>query len=112
MEGRFFILIILLIVNIILPSSTYAAPALDPYTEENFWLLPHTKPAWFEADGNNSFYGKTVDGVYFTQTAVTNTEGIKLQRFSIGTAEVYISDRGIIEADSDLAAVSVYLALI
>ena len=94
------------------PAPLLAAPALDPYTPEHFWLLPHTEPAWFESDGVGGFYGETVDGVTFTQTIVANQAGIKLHRFNIGTAAIYISDKGVIEADNDLAAVSMYFTTI
>ena len=101
----------LILATMVLPVSAHAAPVLDPYTEEHFWLLPHSQPAWFETDGHGGYYGETTDGVRFTQSIVTNQTGIRLQRFTIGTASIYISDQGIIEgADSDLSAVSMYLA--
>ncbi len=102
---------IILVSGAIIPAPLFAAPALDPYTAENFWLLPHTQPAWFETDGNGGFYGETIDGVAFSQSSVANIVGIKLQKFSIGTANIYISNKGIIDASNDLAAVSMYLTL-
>lgn len=93
----------------LLPASLLAAPALDPYTSEHIWILPHTKPAWFESDGNGGFYGETLEGVAFTQSVIANQAGIKLHRFSIGTAYFYITDKGVIEAPSDIAAISIYL---
>jgi len=111
MKLRLFICAILL-VSAVYPTLLKAAPALDPYTAENFWLLPHTQPVWFEADQNGGFYGETIDGVSFSQSLITNDAGIRLQRFTIGTANIYISDKGVIDAPNDLTAVSMYLALI
>jgi len=69
------------------------------------------KPTWFLQDDDSGFYGETENGYTFTQKNVANAYSIRLQRFSIGDIFFYVSDRGIIEAQSDLAAVSVYLTL-
>jgi hypothetical protein len=81
------------------------------YTPDTFYTEPHAAPAWFEPDGIGGFYGETTDGTPFTQTLVLPDSGVRLQRFAIGLVYFYVSDRGIINAESDLTALSIYLAL-
>jgi hypothetical protein len=52
----------------------------------------------------------TATGKIFSQYLITNSLDIRLQRFSIDEASYYISDRGIILADSDTVALSIYLS--
>jgi hypothetical protein len=73
--------------------------------------LMSEKPEWFLQDGEGGFYGKTESGLDFTQKTIAAPYPVRIQRFNIGDIFFYISDRGIIEAPSDLAAVSVYLTL-
>lgn len=89
-----------------------AAPALNPYTPEYFWILPHTAPAGFEVTETGDFVGSTADGYVFTQIKVVASTSIRLEHFFIGTVDFYVSDKGIIKADSDVMAMSIYLTLV
>lgn len=90
---------------------------LDPnpgsafYDQDSFWNSPHDQPAWFEMDKEGGFYGETISGATFTQRAVVNKSNLRLQKFVIGTAYFYISDKGVIRAENDLTAVSIYFTL-
>lgn len=55
-------------------------------------------------------YGHLTSGVNFTQTNVSNDLGVRLQRFQMENAFWYVSDKGVIEAESDLQALSIYLS--
>lgn len=81
------------------------------YDMENFWTSTHDAPAWFEADGIGGFYGETVRGTSFSQHPVFTNTDIRLHKFAIEKAYFYISDRGIIQAEDDLRALSIYLSL-
>lgn len=78
------------------------------YTYENFFSVPHEPPAWFLMDNYGGFYGETIGGHAFSQKPITNDFGIRLHKFSIGTAFFYVSDRGVIAAESDVKALSIY----
>ncbi len=80
------------------------------YTQDTYWSSEHEQPAWFESDSKDGFYGETVGGTYFTQNPIINSSNIRLHKFAIGSAFFYISDKGIIKADGDLNAVSIYLS--
>ncbi len=82
------------------------------YTEEEFYTQPHPKPLYFIEDGSGGFYGVTENNITFTQTPVINNQGIRLHKFSIGEVIFYVSDKGIIQARSDLIAVSKYFSLV
>ena len=89
----------------------YAHAAVpDVYTNDNIWTSEHDKPVWFEQDAAGNFRGQTETGKWFTQRAITNTLNIKLHRFAIDEAFYYVSDKGIITADNDTVALSIYLA--
>jgi len=103
-------LMLVVMVVLVFPSGAFAAPALDPYTSEHYWILPHTKPAWFEGDGSGGFVGETIDGTSFSHRVVENMLNIRLHQFTIGAVSYYLTDRGMIEADSTLAAISIYLS--
>ena len=100
-----------LVCSFVVTPTALAAPALHPYTSEYYWILPHPEPAWFESDGAGGFVGATVDGTPFTHQVIENSSNIRLHKFSIGDVSYYISDQGVIKADSDLGAVSIYLTL-
>ncbi len=107
----FRLMLVVAMVGVLVPVvGTHAAE--QTYTQESFFTLPHTEPAWFTATANGGFVGETVDGYSFTHAVIPNTDGIRLHQFSIGTASFYITDRGIITADSTLMAVSIYLTLV
>lgn len=86
-------------------------PGYAYYTNDNFLTTPHAAPAWFTTDKTGGFFGVTTDGTSFTQQPITNALDIRLHKFQIDAAYYYISDRGIIYADSDLVALSVYFTL-
>lgn len=91
-------------------SGTFVAAAVpEVYTNENFQTATHEKPEFFERDRYGNFYGYTISGRLFSQVNVTNNYNIRLQRFAIDEAFFYISDRGIIYAQSDSVALSIYL---
>ena len=66
----------------------------------------------FSFDEYGQAVGATVSGIPFRQHNVANGYDIRLQRFEIGLAYWYVSDRGIIWAQSDLEALSIYLSRI
>lgn len=68
------------------------------------------QPAEFSQDAAGNWSGTTVSGTPFTQKNVENEAGIRLQRFAIGATSYYISDQGVIWADSNLQAISIYLS--
>jgi hypothetical protein len=70
-----------------------------------------TSPVASFVEVYNGFTGVLESGVVFTQMNVTNQLGIRLQRFEMESVRWWTSDRGIIHADSDLEALSVYLTL-
>jgi hypothetical protein len=86
--------------------SEAAIPAL--YTNDNFWTSEHDKPLSFSVDAFGNFEGVTETGKVFYQKTVENTRSVRLQRFSIDEAFFYISDKGIIIANSDEEALTKY----
>lgn len=84
-----------------------AIPAV--YTNDNFWTSEHDKPVFFEQDPLGNFFGSTATGKVFSQVNIENELGIRLQKFSIDEAYHYITDRGVIVAESDIEALSIYL---
>lgn len=89
--------------------SAQAAQIPETYTNANFWTSEHDRPVSFEKDKAGNFSGKTVTGKIFTQKNIVTNTNIRLQRFAIDEAFFYISDRGIIIADNNAKALSVYL---
>jgi hypothetical protein len=81
------------------------------YDMDNFWTTAHEAPAWFEADGTGGYYGATVAGTAFSQHPIFANSGVRLHKFAIGEAFFYISDRGVIRANNDLHALSIYFTL-
>lgn len=90
----------------------YAAPIPDTYTNDNFWESIHDAPVSFVGTGSGGYYGYTTTGKYFEQLPVVNDLAIRLHRFSIDSAWYYISDQGIIQAETDIIALSIYLGRI
>jgi len=101
-----FIVSLLAVITLLSGQTTFAY-----YTQDNFWTVKHEPPAWFETDALGGFFGETVDGQRFTQRPIILQSEIRLHRFEIGLAFFYISDRGVIIAGSDLAALSIYHTL-
>lgn len=67
-------------------------------------------PAWLMSDSLGGFYGETETGLLFTEQSVVNDYSIKLHKFTISDTFWYITDKGVIEAENDLVAISIYLA--
>lgn len=83
------------------------------YTQENILTTYQEAPASFSFNEYGEVSGATVSGIPFHQRNVlVDGYNIHLQRFDIGLAYWYVSDRGIIWADNDLAALSIYLSRI
>ena len=100
---------LLVVVAILAPLSVSAAVP-EHYTNANLFVSEHDKPVSLFFDGAGGFYGYTEHGFYYTQRPVVNAYGIRLHRFTIDRATFFTSDRGIIRARSDLAALSIYFA--
>lgn len=97
-------------------SLTFASPQIvladvipKTYTNDNFFTAIHDEPNYFLQDDHGNFYGETLTGKYFTQHLITNSYNVRLYKFSIDEAFFYISDQGVIKAESDLVALSIYL---
>ena len=69
------------------------------------------KPLWFAFDAAGGMYGTTDGGYTFSQTPVLLDSAVRMQKFTIGSISYYISDRGVIDAPTDLAALSIYFSL-
>ena len=83
-------------------------PAL--YTNENFFTSKHDAPVSFVQDALGNFSGVTESGKTFTQRPVVTDIQVRLHRFAIDEAYFYVSSLGIILADNDTTALSIYLA--
>lgn len=64
----------------------------------------------FIVDEQGEVTGQLTNGIKFTQTNVVN-DVTRLQRFQMEDAFWFVSDKGEIYAESDLAALSVYLTI-
>ena len=82
------------------------------YTPENIHTAYQEVPSTFSFNTNGEAVGATISGIPFRQRNITNTLGVRLQRFEIGLAYWYVSDRGVIWANSDLEALSIYISRI
>lgn len=85
-----------------------------PCTNQNFETSPYCKAPvdWFAYTNNDreDFYGQLTSGALFNQFNITNELGVRLQKFVLEEAFWYVTDKGVIYADSDLQALSIYLA--
>ncbi len=99
-----------LILFCFLPVSASAFTVPETYTNSNFFDSYQDEPQSFTRDELGNFSGVTNSGKLFTQQYVVTSISVRLQRFSIDKAFFYISDQGIISADSDIQALSVYLS--
>jgi len=82
------------------------------YTDENIHYAYHEAPASFSVNESGSFEGLTISGMLFRQYSIASTYGIHLERFEIGEAGWYVSDKGVIWADDDITALSIYLSMV
>lgn len=64
---------------------------------------------WFIVNDDGSAFGQLTSGITFSQFNISNELGVRLQKFVIETAYWYITDRGVIHADTDTQALSIYL---
>jgi hypothetical protein len=64
-------------------------------------------PADFEVNSKGEIFGKLEDGTDFSQVNVYKEP--KIQKFSWEEGSWYVTDKGIIKADSNLQALSIYL---
>jgi len=87
-----------------------AIPTL--YTNENFFTSEQDAPVSFTQDIFGNFSGLTTTGKTFTQNKVVADIAVHLHSFTIDQAHFYISSLGIIQADSDTTALSIYLAMV
>jgi len=102
------LLVVGILLGIAVPQMSLAAIP-DIYTNENYQTSEHDKPLFFSIDVFGNAEGVTETGKLFWQKNVSNSFGIRLQKFTIDQAFFYISDQGIISASSDLEALSIYL---
>lgn len=100
-----------LIVSVIFSPQPSVAAVPELYTNANYIDSTQEEPVSFFNDGWGGFYGYTTSGRLFTQTPVANDVNLRLHKFAIDEAYFYISDKGPIFADSDLAAVSIYFSI-
>lgn len=91
---------------IIVPSISFAYV----YTDENIHYAYQEAPSTFSFDEYGQAVGATVSGMAFRQYNIANNYDIRLQRFEIGLAHWYVSDRGVIWAENDITALSIYLS--
>lgn len=95
--------------SILLGSAPLVVSATE-YTNDNFQTITHEKPATFAQDVLGNFSGTTEGGKVFSQRAVVADIHVRLHRFTIDQAYFYISSFGLIAAESDTVALSIYLA--
>ena len=91
-------------------NSLAQAEVLPIYTNDSFLYSYHDAPVSFTQDEVGNFSGVTETGKNFQQNIVFNSLSIRLHRFSIDEAFFYVSDHGLIWADTDTVALSIYLA--
>lgn len=101
----------IVIVFLLLPIPVGAFVMPKVYTNDNFRESFHDVPHSFTQDSQGNFYGTTETGKIFSQRYVSTSIAVRLQIFTLDEAFFYISDQGIIEANSDIQALSVYLSL-
>lgn len=101
---------LILLFLIVTPIYINAAEIPVKYTQENIQTALHDKPVSFEMDKDGNFSGITETGKLFTQTYVSTSIFVRLQKFTIDEAYFYVSSKGVIFANSDIEALSVYLS--
>lgn len=84
-----------------------AVPAL--YTNDNFFSAEQDAPKAFWQDVDGNFFGVTRSGKSFEQRPVVSDIAVHLHSFRIDQAHFYISSLGIIMAENDTVALSIYL---
>ncbi len=80
------------------------------YEQENFYNSYQDSPVSFSRDMYGNFSGFTKTGKLFSQVKVVSSISVRLQKFSIDRISFYVSDVGIINAQTDTQALSIYLS--
>jgi len=85
-----------------------------PVASANFDFVTdsHPAPISFIVNTSGEAYGELEGGYSFTQKNIFMENNIKIQKFVTGAHFFYISDKGIIEAENDLRAISIYFSLV
>ena len=98
--------------TILLVGWFWVAPysAFAYYTNDNIDYIYHQPPVWFVQETSGNWVGETEGGHAFRQVVIENDLQVRMQKFVIGSAFWYVTDRGVIFADHDLAAVSIYFS--
>ncbi len=99
-----------LFISLVFPIVSLAAVSCD----NNNWQYSErciVSPASFTVKENGEVFGETKNGILFSQTNVINGY-THMQKFEMESVYWYISDRGIIYAENDSRALSIYLAKI
>ena len=76
---------------------------------QNLHMPPCNAPVESFEVVDGEFYGELESGIPFSQTNVVN-DVTRLQRFQLQDAYWYVSDKGVLYAQDDLSALSMYLA--
>lgn len=99
--------------TILLVGWFWVAPysALAYYTNANISHIYHQPPVWFVQETSGDWVGETEGGHAFRQVVIENDLQVRMHKFSIGTAFWYVTDKGVISANNDLLALSIYLTL-
>lgn len=95
------ILLVAGVLGLAVPVAAFST--LEPWLDET--------PTSLTVLGADSFVGMTASGRQFTQYRIVSAPEIRLHKFVLGDKFFYISDRGVVSAQGDLEAISIYLAL-
>lgn len=69
---------------------TVTAAPHETFTNTNWDSIPHPQVATFTIDAYGDAYGYTENGIYFSQYAIPNALGIRIQRFDMEEYHHYI----------------------
>lgn len=84
---------------------------VSAYTPAEYASESHAVPLYFQQDGTGGWFGELENGVMFYQVPIDAGQSFRMQKFTVGSTSFYVTDKGRIDAVSDLAAVSIYLTL-
>lgn len=87
--------------------------AFPPASGAYFLTSPllEEKPVSITMVSPEYFTGYTEGGYSYTQKRIVADAAVRIHKFTIADTEFYMSDRGLILAQSDIEAISIYLAL-
>ncbi len=83
----------------------------SPVSADTHNPLYDDEPLTVTVVGSEHFVGTTASGHTFVQSRLVTDATIRIHKFVIANHFFYISNRGYIEASSDLMAISIYLSL-